>query len=128
MLLSLRGILVCRIRPPQPSGGSEQVFLPRCHLRTRPSPVTTLGFCAEKGRLVMAGLGTACGRCIGEQGGLGETRGLSAAVAELGSWAVRVQAASGGTPVEEQGLVVSPLGREPLQRAAKLCEGELGCG
>lgn len=31
-----------------------------------------------------------------------------------------VQAAAGGTCVEEQGLVVSPLGREPLGRAVKL--------
>ena len=90
MLLSLRGILLCRIRPLQPSGGSEQVFLPGCHLGTLPSPITTLGFCAEKGRSVMAGLGKACGRCTGEQGGLDETRGLSTAVAELGSWAARV--------------------------------------
>lgn len=90
LLLSLCGILLCRIRRLQPSGGSEQVFLPGYHLGTLRSPITTLGFCAEKGTSVMAGLGKACGCCTGEQEGLGETRGLSAAAAELGSWAARV--------------------------------------
>jgi len=83
MLLSLRGILL------QPSGSSEQVFLPRSHLRILPGPITTLGFCARKGRSVLAGLGKAHGRWTGEQGGLSRPRGLAGSVAEPGLWAAR---------------------------------------
>lgn len=69
MLLSLWEILLCRIHPLQPSGDSGQVFLSRCHLGTLLSPITILGFCPEKGRSVMAGLGKAPGHCTGEQWG-----------------------------------------------------------
>lgn len=42
-------LTLCRICLLQPSRGSEQVFPARCHLETLPSPITTLGFWAEKG-------------------------------------------------------------------------------
>lgn len=45
MLLSLQGILLCRICPMKPS---EQVFLPRSHLGTLPNPIPTLGFWAGR--------------------------------------------------------------------------------
>lgn len=38
------------------------------------------------------------------------------------------QAAAGGTHVEERGLVVSPLGREPLRGEQGSWGVELGCG
>lgn len=50
---------LCGICLLQPFRGSEQVFLARCHLGTLPSPITTLGFCAEKGGWIMAWLGKA---------------------------------------------------------------------